>query len=168
MRRYVLVPLLLTLFGLASCAALKPGPVAPMAPPPAPAVPPPAATPSPPPAAPVPPPPEVEQPFFVEQGIASFYGKAHQGKRTAAGERFNMADFTAAHRTLRFGTMVRVTNLRNGKSVKVRINDRGPHIKGRVIDLSVAAARALGVRDGLARVLVEAFPSDQLQSKFPP
>ncbi len=77
------------------------------------------------------------------------------------GERFDMTDFTAAHRTLPFGTVVRVTNLHNGKFVKARINDRGPHVKGRVIDLSMAAARALGIRDGLGRVRLEAFRSDQ-------
>jgi rare lipoprotein A len=165
MPRYVLVPLLLSLLGLASCAALKPQPLTP-APAPSPAAPPPAAIP--PLSPPLPPPtPEAEQPFFTQQGIASFYGKAHQGKRTATGERFDMRDFTAAHPTLAFGTVVRVTNLRNGMRVKVRINDRGPHIKGRVIDLSASAARALGIRDGLARVSVEAFPSDQ-PGAFPP
>jgi len=78
-----------------------------------------------------------------------------------------MRDFTAAHLTLPFGTVVRVTNLRNGMLIKVRINDRGPHIKGRVIDLSAGAARALGIMDGLARVDIEAFASDQ-PSAFPP
>ncbi|HWF65533.1 MAG TPA: septal ring lytic transglycosylase RlpA family protein [Rhizomicrobium sp.] len=158
------MPLLLSLLGLASCAALRPQPLTP-APVPPPVAPPPAAIP---PSPPLPPPtPEAEQPFFTQQGIASFYGKAHQGKRTATGERFDMRDFTAAHPTLPFGTVVRVTNLRNGMRVKVRINDRGPHIKGRVIDLSASAARALGIRDGLARVSVEAFPSDQ-PGAFPP
>ena|SRR5581483_1824831 len=167
MPRYALVPLLLSLLGVASCAALKPGPVTPVTTPPAPTAPPPAAIPPSPPPALTPSAPEAEQPFFIQQGVASFYGKAHQGKRTATGEHFNMRDFTAAHRTLPFGTVVRVTNLRNGMLVKVRINDRGPHIKGRVIDLSASAARALGIKDGLARVSVEAFPSDQA-SAFPP
>ncbi len=144
MPRYSLVPLLLTMFGVASCAALKPQPLAPAAPPPAQAAPlPPAETPAPP-LAFFPPVPRPEQPYFIQDGIASFYGKAHQGKRTAAGEHFNLADFTAAHPTLPFGTVVRVTNLHNGMVVKVRINDRGPHVKGRVIDLSVASARAAG------------------------
>ena len=166
MPRYVLVPLLLSLLSLASCAALRPQPVAPAIPVPPPAAPPPAAIPpSPPPLPPLVP--QAEQPFFTQQGIASFYGKAHQGKRTATGERFDMRDFTAAHLTLPFGTVVRVTNLRNGMLIKVRINDRGPHIKGRVIDLSAGAARALGIRDGLARVDIEAFASDQ-PSAFPP
>ena len=109
----------------------------------------------------------VEQPFFAEQGLASFYGKVHQGRATAAGEHFDLTDFTAAHRTLPFGTMARVTDLHNGRTIMVRINDRGPRVKGRVIDLSVAAARALGFRDGLVRVRVEAFASDQPQAKSP-
>lgn len=171
MRRYVLVPLLLSLLGVASCAALKRPPVvppvAPSAPPAAPL--PPAMTPPAPPPAPLSvEPAPAEQPYFTQQGIASFYGKAHQGRRTAAGERFDMTDFTAAHRTLPFGTVVRVTNLRNGKTVKARINDRGPHVKGRVIDLSLAAAHSLGIRDGLARVRVEVFRSDQPEGDFPP
>jgi rare lipoprotein A len=158
----MLVPLLLSLLSVASCAVLKPPSMAPAAPPPPPIAPlPPAATPAPPPPPLAAEPEPVEQPFFTQQGIASFYGKAHQGRRTAMGERFDMTDFTAAHRTLPFGTVVRVTNLHNGKFVKARINDRGPHVKGRVIDLSMAAARALGIRDGLGRVRLEAFRSDQ-------
>jgi len=74
--------------------------------------------------------------------VASYYGK---GRRTASGERFNPSAMTAAHRTLRFGTRVRVTNSRNGRSVVVRINDRGPFVKGRSIDLSSGAARAIGM-----------------------
>lgn len=86
-------------------------------------------------------------------GIASFYW---QGQRTATGERFNPNGLTAAHRSLPFGTRVRVTNKRNGRSVVVRINDRGPFIRGRVIDLSLGAARAIGmVGNGLAPVKVE-------------
>ncbi|HKD47092.1 MAG TPA: septal ring lytic transglycosylase RlpA family protein [Rhizomicrobium sp.] len=102
-----------------------------------------------------------ERPYFAQQGVASFYGKANQGKRTAGGEYFDRTDLTAAHRSLAFGTVVRVTNLRNGMMVKVRINDRGPHVKNRVIDLSSAAAGTLGVTGGLAQVRVEAFVSDQ-------
>lgn len=170
MPRYLLVPLLLSFASLASCAVLKPAPAGPAAPSlrsPAPA--PPAPTPPPPPAAPLAAEPApAEQASFTEEGIASFYGKAHQGKRTAAGERFDMTDLTAAHRTLPFGTIVRVTNLNNGKMVKARINDRGPHVKGRVIDLSMAAARAVGIRDGLAHVRLEVFPSDQPHRVFPP
>ena len=89
----------------------------------------------------------------AERGRASWYGKAHQGERTASGERFDMHALTAAHRTLPFGTIVRVTNLRSGKSVNVRINDRGPFRSGRIIDLSYEAARKLGfVSRGTARV----------------
>ena len=76
---------------------------------------------------------------------ASYYGNEHAGKRTASGERFNPSAMTAAHRSLRFGTRVKVTNKRNGRSVVVRINDRGPFVKGRSIDLSHAAAKAIGM-----------------------
>lgn len=90
------------------------------------------------------------------RGIASFYGYDGSGNRTATGERFNPEGMTAAHRTLPFGTRVRVTNTRNGRSVVVRINDRGPFIRGRVIDLSYGAARVLGMLGrGLAPVKVE-------------
>jgi rare lipoprotein A len=91
-----------------------------------------------------------------EAGIASYYAEAHQGRRTANGERFDMHALTAAHRTLPFGTRVKVTSLDNGRSVVVRINDRGPYIKGRVIDLSKAAARELRFLDrGTTRVRLE-------------
>lgn len=80
------------------------------------------------------------------QGIASWYGPGFHGRRTASGERFNQHSFTAAHRSLPFGTRVRVTNTRNGRSVIVRINDRGPHVRGRLIDLSAGAASAIGVK----------------------
>ena len=83
--------------------------------------------------------------------VASYYGKEHAGRRTASGERFNPGAMTAAHRTLRFGTKVRVTNTRNGRSVVVRINDRGPFVKGRSIDLSSGAARVIGM-GGAAQV----------------
>ncbi len=89
----------------------------------------------------------------VERGVASWYGKKFHGRRTASGERYDMFRLTAAHRTLPFGARVRVVNLRNGRVVTVRINDRGPFVKGRIIDLSYAAARELGmVRSGLAQV----------------
>ena len=81
----------------------------------------------------------------LETGIASWYGGQFHGRKTASGERFDMEALTAAHPKLPFGSWVRVKNLLNGRSVDVRINDRGPHIKRRVIDLSRAAARALGV-----------------------
>lgn len=90
------------------------------------------------------------------EGRASWYGGKFHGRRTANGERFDMDDLTAAHRTLPFGTKVRVTNARNGRSVVVRINDRGPFIGGRVIDLSRGAADAIGmVRTGVAPVRIE-------------
>jgi len=92
----------------------------------------------------------------VEKGIASWYGPQYDGRQTASGEIFDQDAMTAAHRTLPFGTVVRVDDLDNGQSVKVRINDRGPFIHGRIIDLSRGAARRLGmVQAGLAHVRVE-------------
>jgi rare lipoprotein A len=89
-------------------------------------------------------------------GVASWYGEQFQGKETASGEPFNMEDFTAAHPTLPLGTYVKVTNLRNSRSVVVRINDRGPVVDGRIIDLSYNAARSLGFKDnGLQRVRLD-------------
>ncbi|RJP24123.1 MAG: septal ring lytic transglycosylase RlpA family protein [Candidatus Abyssobacteria bacterium SURF_5] len=89
-------------------------------------------------------------------GVASWYGHEFHGRSTANGERFNMNALTAAHRTFPFGTRVRVTNLRNGRKCVVRINDRGPWIRGREIDLSYAAARDLGMLNtGLEKVLIE-------------
>ncbi len=87
----------------------------------------------------------------VQSGKASWYGPGFQGRRTASGERFNTQDLTAAHRTLPFGTKVRVTNTKTGQSVVVRINDRGPYAHGRMIDLSRASAQSIGI-DGLAQV----------------
>lgn len=78
-----------------------------------------------------------------QSGLATWYGKQQHGGPTASGERFNMHALTAAHRTLRFGAQVRVENLRNGLSVVVRVNDRGPYGRGRIIDLSHAAAQRL-------------------------
>lgn len=93
-------------------------------------------------------------------GIASFYGRRFHGRLTANGERFDMHDMTAAHRTLPFGSTVRVTNPRNGRSVVVRINDRGPFIAGREIDLSRAAAQELRmIGRGHARVELELLES---------
>lgn len=87
------------------------------------------------------------------EGLASYYGPGLHGRLTASGERFDMHALTAAHRTLRFGSCVRVVNQENGRSVEVRVNDRGPFKKGRVIDVSLAAAKRLGlVKKGLARV----------------
>jgi rare lipoprotein A len=101
--------------------------------------------------------PRVERPGQVYQvGKASWYGARHHGRRTASGERFDQHALTAAHRTLPFGTMVRVTSRANGRSVVVRINDRGPHGKGRIIDVSFAAAKRLGLVDaGVAPVRLE-------------
>lgn len=79
-----------------------------------------------------------------EVGMASWYGSAHQGRRTASGEVFDMNQLTAAHRTLPFGTRVLVTNRDTSQSAEVRINDRGPFVKGRILDVSYAAARLLG------------------------
>jgi peptidoglycan lytic transglycosylase len=90
---------------------------------------------------------------MAQSGIASVY--AYSGQRTASGERAQPNEFTAAHRTLPFGTRVRVTNKNNGRSITVRINDRGPFVRGRVIDLTPAAAHALGF-SGLAPVTVTA------------
>lgn len=95
---------------------------------------------------------------FVETGIASWYGEDFHGRPTAMGETYNMYAMTAAHKTLPLPTRVRVTNLENGRSAEVRVNDRGPFVDKRVIDLSYAAARQLGVvRRGTARVRVVAL-----------
>jgi rare lipoprotein A len=103
-----------------------------------------------------------EQAFFTESGRASWYGHRHDGKITADGSDFDAQDFTAAHPTLKFGTIVQVTNLRNHRMVRVRITDRGPHVPGRIIDVSAAAARELGMQHrGRARVQVRAYDSDQ-------
>ena len=95
---------------------------------------------------------------YEEEGVASWYGAAHHRKKTASGERFDAyGGLTAAHKTLPFNVCAEVENLRTGKSVLVRINDRGPFAKGRVIDLSQAAASEIGlVRSGVAKVRVEA------------
>lgn len=95
---------------------------------------------------------------YVEEGIASWYGTDFHGKATACGENYNMHDLTAAHRILPMHTHVRVTNLDNGQSVTVRVNDRGPFVKNRIIDLSFAAADALKiVGPGTGRVRVESI-----------
>jgi rare lipoprotein A len=98
-------------------------------------------------------------------GLASYYGAKYQGRKTANGETFDTARLTAAHRTLPFGTRVRVTNVDNGRSVVVRINDRGPFVTGRVIDLSPAAAKQLDMlRAGVVRVKLEVLGSASLAS----
>lgn len=119
--------------------------------------PPPAATSSTPsiPSQPVPAP-AIGQPTFVETGIASWYGPPYHNRKSSDGEIYNMNALTAAHRTLPLGSIVRVTNVSTQHSVVVRITDRGPFIPGRIIDLSLAAAKAVDVwRSGLARVKVE-------------
>ena len=95
---------------------------------------------------------------FVETGMASWYGEDFHGRPTALGEPYNMYAMTAAHKTLPLPTRVRVINLENGRRAELRVNDRGPFVKGRVIDLSYGAARELGVvRRGTAKVRIEAL-----------
>ena len=88
-------------------------------------------------------------------GVASWYGKQFHGRTTANGEDFDMFELTAAHRQLPLGSYVKVTNLRNGKWIIVRINDRGPYVAGRVIDLSYGAARMLNFYSGIERVRID-------------
>ena len=93
---------------------------------------------------------------LVDEGIASWYGPGFYGRKTASGERFTKHKYTCAHRKLPFGTELKVTNLNNSKSIMVRVNDRGPFIKGRVIDLSYAAAKDLEItKSGTGKVKIE-------------
>jgi rare lipoprotein A len=95
---------------------------------------------------------------FVQQGLASWYGRDFHGRPTASGEIYDMYAPTAAHKTLPLGSYLRVTNLTNGRSMVVRVNDRGPFVKGRIVDLSYAAARELGMLEtGVAPVRIEAL-----------
>lgn len=95
---------------------------------------------------------------YQEKGVASWYGRDFNKKRTSSGERYNMYKMTAAHKTLPLSTYVQVTNLRNGKQVIVKVNDRGPFTSNRLIDLSYAAAKKLGmVGQGIAPVSVKAI-----------
>ena len=104
---------------------------------------------------------DIDEETEIGGGMASYYGDELAGNRTASGERFNPAQLTAAHRSLPFGSMVRVTNTSNGDSVIVRINDRGPFAHGRVIDVSQAAAREIGMhRSGTARVKLALLNDD--------
>ncbi|MBK5294978.1 MAG: septal ring lytic transglycosylase RlpA family protein [Acidobacteriia bacterium] len=99
----------------------------------------------------------------VQSGIASWYGNPYHGRRAANGEIFDMEQFTAAHRTFSFGTWVRVHNLDNGKLVEVRITDRGPFIRGRIIDLSRAAARSIAMLGpGIAKVRLEVIRAPEV------
>lgn len=92
----------------------------------------------------------------VERGQASFYADKFEGRLTASGEKYTHSQLTAAHKSLPFGTVVRVTNLKNNKSVIVRVNDRGPFVKGRIVDLSKSAAQALDFeKQGVAKVAIE-------------
>jgi rare lipoprotein A len=104
----------------------------------------------------------------TETGIASWYGIPYDGRRAASGELYDMEQLTAAHRTLPFQTWVEVTNLSNGKQVEVRINDRGPFAKGRILDLSQAAARDIDmVRAGTARVRLKVIPAPPAEPRAP-
>lgn len=97
-----------------------------------------------------------KQPKPYQVGTASWYGSDFMGRTTASGEPYNMYDLTAAHPTLPLGSLVQVTNLRNGRAVVVRVNDRGPVVDGRIIDLSYSAARALKFREqGIQRVRLD-------------
>jgi rare lipoprotein A len=108
-----------------------------------------------------------EDPKYVETGISSWYGPKFHGLQTANGEIYNMNDLTAAHRTLPMPSMVRVINLNNGRSLKLRINDRGPFARGRIIDVSRRAAQLLGFeRAGTAKVRVEILPDESQQLKL--
>ena len=105
---------------------------------------------------------KLEQPTFAEVGMASWYGAELQDSATASGEPFNPQAMTAAHPSLPFGTIVRVTSVETGQTVKVKVNDRGPFAQGRVIDLSVSAAEKIGLtQDSEAKVRIEEFASDQ-------
>jgi rare lipoprotein A len=131
---------LLALVGLAACTSVAPAP-------------PPASLPA---------APAVAAPYYGETGVASWYGESHQGRPTASGERFEKTGMTAAHRSLPFGTVLRVTSLANGREARVRVNDRGPFSRGSMLDLSEAAAAALGIREaGVAEVRIEAYAADQ-------
>ena len=111
-----------------------------------------------PPLAPAPVPGNLGKPVSSEVGLASWYGPPYAGRKGADGTVYDQNAMTAAHLTLPMGTMVRVTNLTNNESVVVKITDRGPFVRGRIIDLSLAAAKATGVyRAGVAKVKVEAF-----------
>ncbi len=105
--------------------------------------------------------------YPVQEGVASYYGKDFHGKRTASGEIYNMYDLTAAHKTLPLGTLVEVTNLDTRKRIVVRINDRGPFSKERIIDLSYSAAQKIDmVQKGTARVQLKPLSTDWLMSSI--
>jgi rare lipoprotein A len=101
---------------------------------------------------------ETKPPY--QTGLASWYGKQFHGRTTASGEDFNMFELTAAHRQLPLGTYLKVTNLHNGKWIIVRVNDRGPYVEGRILDLSYSAARMLNFRSGIERVRLDIVQPD--------
>ena len=106
-----------------------------------------------------------KQPVFTQVGLASWYGRDFNRRPTASGERYDMYDLTAAHRSLPLDTVVKVTNLTNNRSVLVRINDRGPFAAGRVIDLSRGAAEVLDMKEvGVAMVRLDVYPNDQFKT----
>jgi rare lipoprotein A len=106
---------------------------------------------------------------FTEKGIASWYGEPYHGRRTASGEVYDMHRMTAAHKTLPFGSIVKVDRRDTGADVKVRINDRGPFIEGRIIDLSYAAAKKIGLdHDGVAPVKIKVVGHEEIQPVPPP
>jgi rare lipoprotein A len=142
MLRHVSTLAVLALLNLGLVACMAPQPVAVIPPSPA--------------SAPVVPPPA---PIFEQVGEASWYGEELHGRVTASGHAFNKDGLTAAHRTLPLATKAIVTNLSNGRSVEVVVNDRGPFVKGRIIDLSAKAAKAIGIKDsGVAKVRVRVMP----------
>ncbi len=140
----------------AAAPVKAPVPEPPVASPPPVVVSTPSPTPVPPPPLPRPAPQHV-RPVYRQTGVASWYGRDFQGRKTASGNVFDMYKLSAAHRTLPLGTVIRVTNLDNSKSITVRVNDRGPFVANRILELSYAAARELAfVSQGTARVSIEA------------
>jgi len=104
---------------------------------------------------------------YSETGKASWYGTYFHGRRTASGEIYDMYDYTAAHKRLPFGTLVQVENMANHRQVVVRINDRGPFVRGRIIDVSYTAAQELGmIQSGTARVRLKVLPVAPLPSEY--
>ena len=102
------------------------------------------------------------EPKPYQVGDASWYGKQFHGRTTSSGEDFDMFELTAAHRKLPLGTFVKVTNLKNGKWIIVRINDRGPYVGDRIMDLSYGAARLLNFRDGVERVRIDLIQPERI------
>src|SRR6266481_2787799 len=102
------------------------------------------------------------EPKPYQVGNASWYGKQFHGRTTASGEDFDMFEFTAAHKTLPLGTFVKVTNLKNHKWIIVRINDRGPYVGSRIMDLSYSAARMLNFRDGVERIRIDLIQPERV------